>query len=72
MSSQVTIAKPGLRPEAVRAARHAAGASQEQLARAPGISAATVARVERGTVQPTRGTLRLLELALADIEHGQG
>jgi transcriptional regulator with XRE-family HTH domain len=72
MPDQVTIARGVLRPEAVRAARSAAGATQEQLAVAAGISSATVARVERGTVRPTRGTLRLLALALADLEREQG
>jgi len=48
----------------LRAARSQRGLSQEALAYRAGLSLATVARAESGRCVPTRGTRRLLAIAL--------
>jgi len=48
----------------LRAARHRQGLSREQLAHRAGLSLATVYRIEAGRATPTRGTRRLLAIAL--------
>lgn len=54
---------PGTRTP-LQAARSQRGLSQEALAYRAGICVATLRRVERGLVSPTRGTRRLLADAL--------
>lgn len=54
---------PGTRTP-LQAARSQRGLSQEALAYRAGICVATLRRVERGLVTPTRGTRRLLAIAL--------
>jgi predicted transcriptional regulator len=50
--------------------RETAGLTQEELAARAGITAGTVRRIEKGHVQPTRGTMRLLALALVESLRG--
>ena len=52
--------------ETLRAARLARGITREELAVVAGVAGLDrVARIERGDVQPHRGTMRLLDIALA-------
>jgi len=54
----------------LRAARSQRGLTQEALAYRAGLSLATIARAESGRATPTRGTCRLLAIALGvPVEH---
>lgn len=48
----------------LRAERHRQGLAREELAHRCGLSAGTIYRVEQGRQAPTRGTRRLLAIAL--------
>jgi transcriptional regulator with XRE-family HTH domain len=52
--------------DGLRDLRIAANLTQQDLAGLAGLSLNTVSRIESGRVQPTRGTLRLLAIALAE------
>jgi len=56
-----------LEPETLRRAREAAGITREAVAAHTGLSFGTIGRIERGENRPTRGTLRLIALAMDEL-----
>lgn len=52
----------------IRKRRQALGLTIEELAQLSGVTSVTVARVELGKTNPTKGTLKLIDLALSKKE----
>jgi transcriptional regulator with XRE-family HTH domain len=57
-----------LSPEALRRLREERNLTRSDLAHLSGISFTTIGRLERGATTPTRGTLRLLSIALDEAD----
>jgi transcriptional regulator with XRE-family HTH domain len=64
------VTAKALRADELRRARENAGLTREALAYLSGVGFSTIGRIERGDVEPTRGTRRLLSMALDAVHAG--
>lgn len=69
LDSVSTIIRPMQADEALRGARHRAHLTQRQLAERTGVAQPTIARIERGLVEPRLGTYQRLLAACGHEMH---